>query len=623
MNTDLSELLTADGPMRLFDASMKITLLLGGLLLASALLRGCFKSSAAHRASLLFLGSIAVPIIALTSFTTDPQQAVWDIEIASPTAPLVVESATTPAKTAPDPIGSAISFVAISFVATKLNMPSTNPTVGAEAVEKQRGWQLPSLSQSIIGIWICGMLLVAARLLVGIATLESRVRKLSTRIDSGSLAKSLAARCSQLGIRRLPRLFLARRDGVMPMTWGGWKSGILLPSDAESWGSDRLDLVLRHELAHIKRRDCVCAWAMRLLLAPAWFHPLAWLIGRQASELRERACDDSVTQQLNDPDRYARELVSFSKDRHTLTGSLAMARPRRLEARIRAMYTPQISRGGSSGMFRTSISLTLAIGLVPLSLFTACQTTPEVEKEPEAATVAKKKPIAKPTWSVTPAPDFRGGAQKVSLQITTVFVPPEALTRNESELTPASKKLRELHNEAIKCGSGKGVAVSAADMAQLGARGRDTFLAAEFASGKPHHLKLTNGNGFPNGPDLDPSERTEGSKELGTHIDVRVDRQPAGTLVVDAKVIMRGTRMVRGNRKINSGWTPALVEYEGQTGKVVVENGGFIVLGKLREHIQLSRPSIPVVDRIPLVQRMIESEDRYYSLVFVEVKVAD
>jgi len=75
---------------------------------------------------------------------------------------------------------------------------------------------------------------------------------------------------------------------------------ILLPAE------DRLDpaeaeLVLRHELAHVRRRDDWANLVQHFFLAVFFFHPAVWWISRQLSLEREIACDDHVLQQSGRP----------------------------------------------------------------------------------------------------------------------------------------------------------------------------------------------------------------------------------------------------------------------------------------------------------------------------------
>ena len=65
----------------------------------------------------------------------------------------------------------------------------------------------------------------------------------------------------------------------MPMTFGLFRSTILMPADAAEWTEERRRLVLLHELAHVRRRDAATHLVARVMLCFYWWHPLAWLTG--------------------------------------------------------------------------------------------------------------------------------------------------------------------------------------------------------------------------------------------------------------------------------------------------------------------------------------------------------
>ena len=126
-----------------------------------------------------------------------------------------------------------------------------------------------------------------------------------------------------------------------------------MPADADAWPVERLRIVLLHELAHVKRRDCLTHLLAQAACAVYWFNPLAWMAARQARAERERACDDLVLAAGTRGSDYAEELLQIARVMRSgrfpavLAGAtLAMAHRSQLEGRLMAILDPRIPRRG-------------------------------------------------------------------------------------------------------------------------------------------------------------------------------------------------------------------------------------------------------------------------------------
>jgi len=60
----------------------------------------------------------------------------------------------------------------------------------------------------------------------------------------------------QIGLTRRVQMLKTPRI-TMPVTCGLIRSAILLPADADDWPNERRQVVLVHELAHVRRWDCL------------------------------------------------------------------------------------------------------------------------------------------------------------------------------------------------------------------------------------------------------------------------------------------------------------------------------------------------------------------------------
>ena len=78
------------------------------------------------------------------------------------------------------------------------------------------------------------------------------------------------------------------------MSWGTRRPAVLLPQGAERWPTSRLEAVLLHELAHVRRRDCLTQLMAEVAVALHWVNPLAWVAAHRLRVEREHACDDQA-----------------------------------------------------------------------------------------------------------------------------------------------------------------------------------------------------------------------------------------------------------------------------------------------------------------------------------------
>ncbi|MCC7229641.1 MAG: M56 family metallopeptidase [Fimbriimonadaceae bacterium] len=112
------------------------------------------------------------------------------------------------------------------------------------------------------------------------------VRQLTRGGIPTEMAK-VEAICQRLRVAQPPTILL-RTDLPRPMLSGIWKPTIHLPADLDT---EAREMVLAHELAHVKRRDLTWEWLFVILDALYFFHPLVWLMRREHRMAQESACD--------------------------------------------------------------------------------------------------------------------------------------------------------------------------------------------------------------------------------------------------------------------------------------------------------------------------------------------
>lgn len=101
-----------------------------------------------------------------------------------------------------------------------------------------------------------------------------------------------------------------------PMTFGFLKPKILLPTEALAWTQERLDVVLKHELAHISQKDYPFNLVNEIVCALQWHNPIVWMASKQSRLEREFAADDRVLSSGTGSIDYAEHLFHIASSQH-------------------------------------------------------------------------------------------------------------------------------------------------------------------------------------------------------------------------------------------------------------------------------------------------------------------
>jgi beta-lactamase regulating signal transducer with metallopeptidase domain len=179
-----------------------------------------------------------------------------------------------------------------------------------------------------------------------------------------------------------------------PVSWGLMRPVIVLNHDAAE-ARDEAEAIIAHELAHVARLDWAKLLLARVAVAIFWFNPFAWLLAREAHQLREEAADDAVLGSDIDDTDYARLLVGIA--RHECNGMLLGAHgvaPSRnsLSRRVRRVLDRALTRA-PGGWRWTSAAAFFAAGMaVPVAALNFVPTDPLPKVAEGRSSVGGKAP---------------------------------------------------------------------------------------------------------------------------------------------------------------------------------------------------------------------------------------
>jgi beta-lactamase regulating signal transducer with metallopeptidase domain len=255
----------------------------------------------------------------------------------------------------------------------------------------------------IVLTWLVGVLVLTIRLGVSWRRAQAVVRRLASPAPEwqGTVARLAGA----LGISRAIRV-LETAAVEVPSVVGWLRPVILLPvSSVTGLTPQQLEMVLAHELAHVRRHDFLVNVLQSVVETLLFYHPAAWWISRQIRIERENCCDDLAVAICGNALQYARTLTMLEQMRSTpvmgvaATGGSLLERIRRLV--VRHTDRSSLITGWTALAAGASFVLLLMITSVPVM---ADREENETPKPPEAEITVKTPRVRTraPRPAVTP-----------------------------------------------------------------------------------------------------------------------------------------------------------------------------------------------------------------------------
>ena len=334
--------------------TMTVLLLLAvkSLLVAAVtlgLLRLTRTRSAAERSTIAHLGLFALVALPLASL------ALPTLSVALP-APVARLAAIDPVEKTEPSLPSRDRAVPTSAVASPA-APTQSRWGSTAADAAQYAYLVPTLV-------LLALTLAALLRLVG---LRARAEVLVDPVWLSALARAQR----RMGFKNGTAL-LASDELGSPVSWGLMRPVILL-NDAAVLAPEQAEAIIAHELAHVVHFDWAKLILARVATAAFWFNPLAWVLAREAHQLREEAADDAVlAANIAGPD-YAELLIGVARHqcRGALLGAHGVAPSKSsLGRRVRRVLDQSPARGPSGRSWVAGFATGMLSMAVPLAAVT-------------------------------------------------------------------------------------------------------------------------------------------------------------------------------------------------------------------------------------------------------------
>ena len=245
---------------------------------------------------------------------------------------------------------------------------------------------------NVVLLWLVGVTILSIRLVVS----WTRIKKLALNASpaTDTWQRTLNRLAGALALRR--GVAILESAAVEVPTVIGWlKPLILLPmSTISALKPEEIEMLLAHELAHIRRHDFFVNLLQTAVETLMFYHPAAWWISHRIRVEREHCCDDMAIETCGSALRYARALTHLEELRAHQTELALAANGGSLLTRIRRLVTSNddsasdTSRWGAAAAVLAVVIAVLAIPSMPA--LAKRNADPQLPSNPPKKTVAAK-----------------------------------------------------------------------------------------------------------------------------------------------------------------------------------------------------------------------------------------
>ncbi|HLV87184.1 MAG TPA: M56 family metallopeptidase [Candidatus Sulfotelmatobacter sp.] len=291
---------------------------------------------------------------------------------------------------------------------------SANLSVGRVTLSAPARMPTPSLTLPpphqdafpwLVGAWLIGVMLFGIRSAGGFVVLERQRRKRGPDIGAQLQATCLALQ-NKMGIRRAVE-YCQCAWMQTPSVVGWFRPIVFLPASALTGLSDeQLQLVIAHELAHIRRFDAFVNVFQVCVETVLFYHPAVWWLNKRIRTEREHCCDKMVVEFCGNAVEYARALTLMEEWRSAPVLAMAANRGPLTERVARLLGLKTFGSGARiAGMGASVLCLTAALAAGNALLGMA---RPQFARVAAASmqTATESAPSA-PSVSAKPSPSHR------------------------------------------------------------------------------------------------------------------------------------------------------------------------------------------------------------------------
>jgi len=210
-------------------------------------------------------------------------------------------------------VGALALFVVAVFFTFFYELGQHAASPGSWAGSRGGGW-IGEHAGMVAAVWFAVMCMKLIKLSFDLYTLQ-RLKVVRVRPLEVDLLKRVNGLAAGLGIRKVIGVL---ESGIVkaPLVIGYIRPVVLVPAGMIARvAPEDLEVILLHELAHIRRMDYLVNIFLRIISILLFFNPAVLWVSSLIRAERENCCDDMVIRHTGDKIGYIRALVRFEEQR--------------------------------------------------------------------------------------------------------------------------------------------------------------------------------------------------------------------------------------------------------------------------------------------------------------------
>ncbi|WP_062049637.1 M56 family metallopeptidase [Bacillus sp. JCM 19034] len=155
--------------------------------------------------------------------------------------------------------------------------------------------------QILFAIWLVGTVIASLRVYYVHQTFIKKLKANYVSIPNDHFAQSLLSKnIKEMNLQTNIKLTFCQVN-ISPILVGVVKPTIVLPM--YDIPDDELDMIIKHELTHFKKKDLWVKQAMLLAMILHWYNPLIYVLQKELTKWSELSCDEDVVIRMSHAER--------------------------------------------------------------------------------------------------------------------------------------------------------------------------------------------------------------------------------------------------------------------------------------------------------------------------------